>query len=458
MAPARTANTKEANPSRKRGGGGRGYGWSSDAPTNQHSRSDCEWRRQPSGTSETRTPEKRSVAESMKRSGDPSPLTEEKGRNGGRARDDVLSEIRLLTEGNSALEQVDFDYGVRQHLHAFLGQGGRQKLHDALEMIKTATAKKTRSSVKNWPAYLRKLLKGFGETLALKEREVREQACREQVAVIKAMACAGTGSDSTKTPSEELCGEDEDEAEAWMEALNKSLSDNDQWLNDLAIDPSVPAAPPPPQQAPPPAPPKESASPYPHRSPLSPPGLEQPRCAVQPFHQPPTQPPTQADWILSQLLTQGPPQHPPTMPPAVPPMMPSMMQTPPKVPPNMPPTPPPALPPTHQQARHATSSQDQGLLNLLFSQAPTEPPRFSPEPRFRAPFAQAPTLPPSHPTFLERQALQQAQQQHYYANWLADSRSSGEAAPAHSTPSKTLKFPIEDWAAFASPQKHVPAR
>ena len=58
--------------------------------------------------------------------------------------------------------------------------------------------------VKNWPAYLRKLLKNFGDSLALKEREARAQACIEQVAIIKAMAGAGTGSDSTKTPSEEL--------------------------------------------------------------------------------------------------------------------------------------------------------------------------------------------------------------------------------------------------------------
>merc|ERR1719183_3139836 len=163
--------------------------------------------------------------------------SEEKVGPGSRARDEVFAEIRALLDTNSALQLTDFDYRIRQHLHALLGSGGRQRLHEALEAIRTATARKTRKEVKNWPAYLGKLLKKNDDDIAWKDREARARARVERAA---AETTPGDGSekDSKKTTPRELSEED-----AWAEAMSKDLSDEDQWFNEFAA-----AAPPSPKK------------------------------------------------------------------------------------------------------------------------------------------------------------------------------------------------------------------
>lgn len=76
-----------------------------------------------------------------------------------RAKDIVHSEVQSLLASNSTLQLADFDYRVRQHLHALYGSGGKQRLIDGLARIHTSTFQKQRKSVKNWPAYLGALLK-----------------------------------------------------------------------------------------------------------------------------------------------------------------------------------------------------------------------------------------------------------------------------------------------------------
>jgi len=79
-----------------------------------------------------------------------------------KAQDDVMIDIDELTEkAGSNLEKGDFDFRVRRYLFGLRNSGGRQKVKDALAMIQTYTAQKTRASVKNWPAYLLTLLKKF---------------------------------------------------------------------------------------------------------------------------------------------------------------------------------------------------------------------------------------------------------------------------------------------------------
>merc|ERR1719399_2714040 len=126
----------------------------------------------------------------MNQASELSHTTQEKAQIGGRARDEVFSEITILLTRNSTLQLADFDYRIRQHLHALLGSGGREKLHNALESINGAISKKSRHDVKNWPAYLRKLLTKFEADVALdkaleKDREERAQAVAESTACAK---------------------------------------------------------------------------------------------------------------------------------------------------------------------------------------------------------------------------------------------------------------------------------
>ncbi|CAJ1423407.1 unnamed protein product [Effrenium voratum] len=78
-----------------------------------------------------------------------------------RAKDEVFEEIRNVLNMNSALQIQFFDARVRQHLHALLGSGGRQRLNGGLSFVHTCTMNKKRQDVKNWPAYLVTLLKKF---------------------------------------------------------------------------------------------------------------------------------------------------------------------------------------------------------------------------------------------------------------------------------------------------------
>merc|ERR1719183_301018 len=175
--------------------------------------------------------------------------TEEKAGPASRARDEVFAEIRALLDTNSALQLTDFDYRIRQHLHALLGSGGRQRLHEALEAIRTATARKTRKEVKNWPAYLGKLLKKNDDDIAWKDREARARA-RVEKAAAEATAGDGSGKDSKKTTPRESSEED-----AWAEAMSKDLSDEDQWLSEFAA-----ASPPSPKKEKQVPPPKEAGA------------------------------------------------------------------------------------------------------------------------------------------------------------------------------------------------------
>jgi hypothetical protein len=121
-------------------------------------------------------------------------------------------------------------------LHALLGQGGRPKLHDALEAIDAATAKKTRQSVKHWPAYLRKLLTKFEESLAWRDREKRAQA-RVAKAAAETAPSDGAASDSTKPSCDGSSQGDEDAA--WMAVFDNNLSEDDQWFAMESTDPML---------------------------------------------------------------------------------------------------------------------------------------------------------------------------------------------------------------------------
>ncbi|CAL1159395.1 unnamed protein product [Cladocopium goreaui] len=70
------------------------------------------------------------------------------------------------------LQMQFFDGRVRQHLHALLGNGGRQRLKAALTMVHTCTLHETRQDVKNWPAYLLTLLKGFDSDISHQEKQL----------------------------------------------------------------------------------------------------------------------------------------------------------------------------------------------------------------------------------------------------------------------------------------------
>lgn len=84
--------------------------------------------------------------------------------------------MRRVVEGSSSLQQSDFDYHVRQYLHALYHSGGKERLREALAMIQSAIAKKDRQAIKKWPAYLLTLLKRFDADQASQDREARARA------------------------------------------------------------------------------------------------------------------------------------------------------------------------------------------------------------------------------------------------------------------------------------------
>jgi len=92
--------------------------------------------------------------------GHKAPAAAEAGE-GTRAKDEVFSEITLLLEANTAIHWADFDFRVRQQLHALYGTGGAKSLHGALSTIHKMTMNKARENVRNWPAYLLTLLRKF---------------------------------------------------------------------------------------------------------------------------------------------------------------------------------------------------------------------------------------------------------------------------------------------------------
>jgi len=98
------------------------------------------------------------------------------GQETHRNRDDVRNEILDVLKGCGCLQQEDFDFKVRQHLHAILGNSGRVKLHEALVAVSEISAKKKRTDVRNWAAYIVKILQSFhnGASAADVEEEVAE--------------------------------------------------------------------------------------------------------------------------------------------------------------------------------------------------------------------------------------------------------------------------------------------
>lgn len=173
-----------------------------------------------------------SVADRMKKpsQSDWSPASDDKDEGAHRNRDEVWTEIHDIVGGNSCLQQSDFDYRIRQHLHAILGNGGREKLHQAVIGIQTATAKKTRADVRNWPAYLVKLLKKFDDDVAWKDREARAKERVDKARAESLVSDSASPSVSTVSPDRDSKRE-LDEEEDWLAAMS---SDKDQWLNDLA--------------------------------------------------------------------------------------------------------------------------------------------------------------------------------------------------------------------------------
>jgi len=96
-------------------------------------------------------------------------------------REEVNATIIAFLETNSALQLVDFDFRIRQHFHAQLTNGGRQRVQEALHMIQSATSEKERGDVRNWPGYLAKLLRTFDQQANSKDREARAQARSDKV-------------------------------------------------------------------------------------------------------------------------------------------------------------------------------------------------------------------------------------------------------------------------------------
>lgn len=100
-----------------------------------------------------------------------------------RAKDEVFAEIRKVLDDNSRMQLADFDFRVRQHLHALYGSGGKERLREALAMLQSSTLTKDRPSIKKWPAYLLTLLKRFDADFASQDREARARARVEAAAM-----------------------------------------------------------------------------------------------------------------------------------------------------------------------------------------------------------------------------------------------------------------------------------
>lgn len=83
------------------------------------------------------------------------------GQETHRNRDEVRNQILDVVKGSACLQQVDFDFKVRQHLHAILCHSGQAKLREALVAVSDISAKKKRTDVRNWAAYIVKILQSF---------------------------------------------------------------------------------------------------------------------------------------------------------------------------------------------------------------------------------------------------------------------------------------------------------
>jgi len=348
-----------------------------------------------------------SVADRMRHVAAP-PASEKNEGQASRARDEVFVELKALLDSTSTIQLSDFDYRVRQHLHALLGSGGRERLHQALEAIKTATSKKTRKDVKNWPAYLGKLLKTFDGELGWKDREARARA-RIEKAATESVSDDRTDKDSEKTSPRELSEED-----AWMEALSKGLSDEDQWLSDFAQQPAQEQQTSQAVQQPAAGQPQKQAL---CQAPLSPPPMQPPK---QPVCQAPTQPPPQQAPRCNRQM-QGPPHQSALMGP-----------------PTMPPTHEPVLPPTPSKTSPMQTA----------TTPPAKPPMFLPDsdsklaPQVRWPSLGQPAQPTPYFLSIEAQKLLlQFQQQQNLQGF----------PPKMAEPPTTLNFPLEAWATWLYP-------
>lgn len=91
-----------------------------------------------------------------------------------RAKDEVSAEIAAICCASSELTRADFDYLVRQHLHAIRSIGGMDAVRRAMQVIQQKTEKKARGDISNWPAYIVVVLKGvFSE-----EKDIRPSTVR----------------------------------------------------------------------------------------------------------------------------------------------------------------------------------------------------------------------------------------------------------------------------------------
>lgn len=97
----------------------------------------------------------RDAAAGRSRDADVDPLSEPRAR----AKDVIWQDIRGVMERCPTLQPEDFDYRVRQLLHAMYGTGGRQRVLSGLEIVREAAIQKRRTSVHSWPAYIAALLK-----------------------------------------------------------------------------------------------------------------------------------------------------------------------------------------------------------------------------------------------------------------------------------------------------------
>lgn len=360
-----------------------------------------------------------------------------------RARDEVFAEIKQLLEGNPALQLVDFDYRVRQHLHAILGAGGQERLHSALVTIHNATATKTRRDVKNWPAYIGKLLSKFSDEISQKNRNMHVQALVAQAVppslpndkskAASKEAASEEHSDEeawiealakSKAGPKEAASSEQSEEEAWIEALDKELSDEDQWLNDLAKKDES-------EQS---SPRKESRA-SPTLSQQRPEGPQKPFACMPPLSLPPQEPPRIQMLPQQECCMQGAPRQPPVLPhttpmpppPAHPPVLPfasskNLQAQPPMVPPTQPPCSQPPKAPLTQPPMGPPKLNSKILLETSPVQPPSKPPSLQPQAHH------------------ETQLLSEKQQS--LPVRMPEMWAHGEKAP------DVLDFPLESWAAW----------
>jgi hypothetical protein len=75
-------------------------------------------------------------------------------------RSEIFNEIDVCLE-RTCLKHSDFDMPCKQYLHAIHEKGGMPKVSEAIEVVRASALSKSRDTVRNWPGYVRTLLRNF---------------------------------------------------------------------------------------------------------------------------------------------------------------------------------------------------------------------------------------------------------------------------------------------------------